>query len=373
MKVLYILSGAELYGDNRSITQSIISMGDKVEPLVCVNKYGPVVELLKENQIPYKIVNSILSPSFDKVCTARMTFGFIRRYPIGFYKLARIIKSFKPDIIHSNNGQIYGGFIMSKLFHIPHVWHLREYIVEDHGYVIRYPEFFRKGMASSHCIAISRGIFKHWKMQEGKDIQIYNGIYSEKALLPYESAKDDCFLFCGRIVKTKGVTEMLEAFAEYAKHNHTTQLLLAGEGAKGDEAYIESLKTLIKEKGIEERVKFLGFVKDMRPLMQKSKALIVPSYYEALGRITIEGMLMGCFVIGKNTAGTKELLENEKAGILFGTTEEMADAMLKVNQMNAEQLDTHNLRVRKQACCHYTSEYNAQYTFDFYQKVLRTK
>lgn len=373
MKILYILSGAELYGDNRSITQLITMVKDRIEPLVCLNRYGPVVEILKERGIPYRIVSSILSPSFDKVCTVRMRLGFIRRYPIGFMELAKIVCEFKPDIIHSNNGQIYGGYILSKLFKIPHVWHLREYIVEDHGYVIRYPNFFRKGLSESHCIAISQGIFKHWKLNDSKDVQIYNGIYSQKELLPYVSTKDDYFLFCGRIVKTKGVKEMIESFAEFAKHNKSTRLLLAGEGGKGRDVYMEELKAFVKTNHLDERVEFLGFVKDMRPLMSHARALIVPSYYEALGRITIEAMLMGCFVIGKNTAGTKELLENENAGILFNNCDEMADAMLEVANMTAEEIDNHNIRVREHACCHYTSEYNAEHTFAFYNTVLSNK
>lgn len=55
---------------------------------------------------------------------------------------------------------------------------------------------------------------------------------------------------------------------------------------------------------------FLGYRTDISVLMAKAKALIVPSQFEAFGFITAEAMFYGCPVIGRNTGGTQEQMDN---------------------------------------------------------------
>ena len=59
-----------------------------------------------------------------------------------------------------------------------------------------------------------------------------------------------------------------------------------------------------------DNVKFLGIRKDIYSLMKNAMALVVSSPSEGFGFITVEAMLNGCLVIGRNTAGTKEAGES---------------------------------------------------------------
>ena len=373
IKVLYVLSGGHLYGDNRSILQTILANKGKVDALVCTTGKGPLTDLLQSNKVKYFIVSSTFSPNMSsKRLSFRTWLGKIRRIPIAYWKLSKNIKDFHPDIIHTNNSIIFSGYFLAKKFHIPHVWHVREYQTLDHHLINRYIERVKVWLRNSHCIGITRGIFEFWGMQEPKDMQIYNGMYSELDLEPYVYDKKDFFLYSGRIIATKGVHDLLGAFGQFCSFNSTTKLLIAG-GYNDNPEYKNQLDKIVCKYKIQDRVKFLGFVNDMRSLMREAKALIVPSYFEAMGRITAEAMLMGCYVIGRNTAGTKELLERDHAGLLFDDINGLVNQMKLVALKSNEEFAKSNLPVMQIAKTHYSSEVNALQILNFYNCILFNK
>lgn len=370
IRVLYILSGGHLYGDNRSILQTIFANKNKVDALVCTTEKGPMTDLLQKNNVGYFIVCSALTPNLSsKRSSFRKWQGWLRRIPLACRQLSKIIRKFQPDIIHSNNSLIFSGYFLAKKNHIPHVWHVREYQTLDHHLTNRYIEKEKIWLRNSYCIGITRGIFEFWKMQSPKDVQIYNGMYSVLDLQPYVYDKKDYFLYSGRITETKGVHDMLEAFGQFCATNGTTKLFIAG-GYNDNLEYKKLLDKIICKYNIQDRVKFLGFVNDMRSLMLEAKALIVPSYFEAMGRITAEAMLMGCYVIGRNTAGTKELLEREHTGLLFDDIKDLTNAMNLVALKSNKELANTNRPVMQTAKEHYSSEINALQIFEFYNRIL---
>ncbi len=87
-------------------------------------------------------------------------------------------------------------------------------------------------------------------------------------------------------------------------------LSLAGEGVN-----LERIKNLVKKYNLENRVKFLGFVKDIEKIYQKHDIFILSSNWEGFGLVAIEAMASGLPVIASNVEGLKEVVG--KAGLLF--------------------------------------------------------
>lgn len=372
MKILFIASGGHLYGDNKSLLQTLIAMKDYIEPLVCIVQEGLMAEELKINNIRYVKIRNTMCPHRLKLGEtryfyrlSRFPFYFIRSV-ITYSQILKYVKVFHPDIIHSNNGFIYAGCIVSKKMKIPHVWHLREYIDKDHGMKVPRLRYFKNNIERSYCIAVSKGVFKHWSLKEKKDVVIYDGIFARNELLPYSLHKGNYFLFSGRLIETKGVKELVKIFIEFSKCT-SSSLLIAGEG---DDDYVKSIKDMVANANLENRIIFMGFVKDIRDLMANAKALIVPSYFEAQGRITAEALLLGCFVIGKNTGGTKELLEINNSGILYDTEEELMSALKRVDAMNECYLANLNIKAKENSMQNFLCEVNAKNMYDFYKSVI---
>lgn len=376
IKILYLPVGAHLYGDNRSLLGSLSILKNNVDVMVCTTKEGPFTEKLMEMNIPYRIISGAMAPYIlfnyrhytVKNYIAREIHHIINSI-ITFFQLRAIIRSYQPDIIHTNNSNIYSGAFMAKRYSIPHVWHIREYMDLDHDAQWPRKRFFDRNRKWSHCIAITKGLFEHYRMNEDKDAQIYNGICSAAAPLSFQVQKQDYFLYIGRIVPTKGAEDMIEAFITFCKSHPNSQyrLKIAGDG---DIDYIQKLKKMLATANVLDLVDFLGFQADVFPLLQVAKALIVPSYFEAMGRITLEAMLAGCYVIGRNTAGTKELLDNEQTGMRFETKEELAQCLSSIIQIDEAQLQEELVRVQKHATTEYSTEHNADQILTFYHKIL---
>src|SRR5690606_12610752 len=119
--------------------------------------------------------------------------------------------------------------------------------------------FFLRKIKTSYCIAVSKGVFQYRNLEIGGNEVIYDGIFSEKEILPYSKQKENLFLFSGRLIETKGVKEMVAAFIDFSKRNQTYKLLIAGEGEK---EYVESIKKIVVASGRQNDIEFLGFVKD---------------------------------------------------------------------------------------------------------------
>ena len=111
---------------------------------------------------------------------------------------------------------------------------------------------------------------------------------------------------------------IIDAFIEKAAVDSSYKLLIAGAGEVEYETY---LKNKVSQSKLDERILFLGYRQDVFNLMSKSKALIVASDFEGFGFITAEAMYAGCYVIGKNTAGTKLQFDNlnKKVGYEIGS------------------------------------------------------
>jgi glycosyltransferase involved in cell wall biosynthesis len=121
------------------------------------------------------------------------------------------------------------------------------------------------------------------------------------------------FIFVGRLVKDKGIGELVQAFKEIQKKYSFTRLLLLGE----EEPELDSLKeeTIREIKGNENIIP-VGFQKDIRPFLALSNVLVFPSYREGFPNVPMQA---GCFnlpSIVTNINGCNEIIEDMKNGLI---------------------------------------------------------
>lgn len=144
------------------------------------------------------------------------------------------------------------------------------------------------------------------------------------------------FLFAGVLKERKNVAGIIRAFALFVETNATHDLLIAG---KQDGAYAESLRQLARELGVEQRVRFLGYVTDaqLAYLYDKAQALVFASFLEGFGMPVLEAMSAGLPVITSHrgalaeVAGDAAILVNpERPGDIAVAMDRVAtDALLR--------------------------------------------
>jgi glycosyltransferase involved in cell wall biosynthesis len=336
-RVLYICHYAQLYGANKSLLNIIDGLRDNFEPFVLLPHHGTIEPELQQRNVKY----FILSYKIITFLKYNSKLNFLLFYPRALYvwlinnyvkyKIKKIVLENSIDIIHSNSGIINIGYIVSKMTKKKHVWHLREFQDLDYGLVLEMPRlcYLRQLKQSDIVIAISHAIAEHFKVQ-GKAQIIYNGILKKENLfysLDYNQKNDPYFLFCGLIFKNKGIEEAIQGFICFAKNNPSFQLLIVGQC--NDMKYFSHLRTIVAETDgfIANRIHFLGYRTDIAMLMKNATALLMCSKSEAMGRVTIEAMALSCPVIGYASGATKELILNNKTGLLYSTISEMVDQM----------------------------------------------
>lgn len=342
MKVLYIVHVRNMSGSTISFLNMIEGLQEKgIVPVVVYPKKrsgGPIDLIqkladkgIKGYGIPMRAAIIRTSNIFVEVLQyfAVCLYSIISRY-----YLSEIVKQERPDIIHTNTGVIHFENCIARKYNIPHFWHLREYQDLDFHYkILPSKKKFCKLLQTSNVITISEGILNHFNLQNYNRAKcIYNGIY-KKGDADLKFPKEKFFLSASRISPEKGINDIIEAFAMIHDKILEYKLIIAGSGQQN---YIDELKTFAKEKCVSEHVKFIGHQDKIKELLMKAQALVVASYNEGFGRMTAEAYFMGCLVIGRNTAGTKEIMDIVGDSYRFDTTEQLSRQMLTISRIDDE-------------------------------------
>ena len=125
---------------------------------------------------------------------------------------------------------------------------------------------------------------------------------------------DFVFVFVGRLVKDKGINELVAAFDQLQKINLNAKLLLVGDFESDlDPLSPKTLATIKNNKAI----LFVGFQADVRSYFAISNALVFPSYREGFPNVVMQAGAMGLPSIVTNINGCNEIIIEKENGIII--------------------------------------------------------
>lgn len=376
MKIIYISHSKNIQGAARALINLVEEIRLRgVTPIVILPDKGELQKNLNNLGIKTYFINCYqeVYPSLNNCCDYilfpfRILLSRLINF-IAYYKLIKIAKIEKPDIIHTNTGIIRFGAKASKRIKVPHVWHIREYQTKDFNWR---PFGGEKQLIkifsykNNHCIAITNGIYSYFNLTE-KDVRIYDGVFSAKRINLPSNRQSNYFLYVGSISLGKGILDAINAFEIVAKTNSECQLLIAGRGGV-------DIHKVIEKSSFSDRIVYLGQRDDVYRLMAGAKALLVTSFNEGFGFITAEAMLNHCVVIGRDTAGTKEQFDNgfkicgNEIGLRFSTIDQLTHHMIDIlSGKNYDFMKDNAYRVVKEL---YTVELCVDSVLAYYKKIL---
>lgn len=290
---------------------------------------GKEMELVKENEnintLEVKMTRTI-SPLKDlKAC----------------YLLYRIFKKEKPYIVHTHTpkaGTV--GMLAAKLAGVPHRLHtvaglplleakgkkrrllnLVEKITYSSATKIYPNSFGLKNIILSEkfCKAdklkviangSSNGINTNWF-----DPNLISKSQLEKLKKSlFITNEDFVFIFVGRLVRDKGINELIEAFKKINIQFSETKLLLVG-------TYEKKLSPLMPSTLIEieknPNIITVGYQKDVRPYFAIANTLAFPSYREGFPNVVMQAGAMGLPSIVTNINGCNEIIQDNINGLII--------------------------------------------------------
>jgi glycosyltransferase involved in cell wall biosynthesis len=143
------------------------------------------------------------------------------------------------------------------------------------------------------------------------------------------------FRFChvSFLDSKKNVDALIRAFASSFRNDATVSLVIGGDGPSGP-----ALQKLARDCGILRQVEFTGKLsrRQVRDVLDRSDAFVLPSRFETFGVVLIEATAMGLPVIATRCGGPEDIV-TERNGILVpvGDTAALGAAMLRMYETRA--------------------------------------
>lgn len=167
----------------------------------------------------------------------------------------------------------------------------------------------------------------------------------------------------GELTKRKNHMAVIEALACLKEYD--ILYVVCGDGPMK-----ARLRARAEELGVRERVKLLGFRKDIAELHKMADIFVFPSLQEGLPVALMEAMASGLPIIASRIRGNEDLIQNNRGGYLVKAqdSEQLAEAISKMikNPEQREKMEKRNLEIIK----HYGQDAVLQKMKEFFNEIV---
>ena len=284
----------------------------------------------------------------------------------------QILKNINPGLVltYTIKPNVYGGIACKKL-RIPCIANITGLgtSIENGGFVAKVSTtLYKIGLKEAECVFFqnidNKNFFEKKKIVEGRTRLIPgSGVNLETHTLePYPEDKDGIrFLFVGRIMKDKGIEELLSAISDIHKANGNVVVDIVGFC---DEDFSEQLKKAEAEGSIV----FYGLQSDVHPFYKKCHCAVLPSYHEGMANVMLEAASTGRPVITTKVPGCQETFDEGVTG--FGCevkdTDSLKSAMLRFLNLSQEKRKEMGLAARRKM----EREFDRNLVIESYQEEI---
>ena len=124
----------------------------------------------------------------------------------------------------------------------------------------------------------------------------------------------------GELLPNKNQKMAITMMSKVVEEHPTATLLIAGNGPEEN-----NLKALIKEKGLEDNVRLMGYCTNLQDYQHIADISVACSLREGLPLNIVESMLSETYVVATNNRGHRELIDDGVTGYLVNNSDEMAE------------------------------------------------
>ena len=179
------------------------------------------------------------------------------------------------------------------------------------------------------------------------------------------------FVFIGRVVRDKGIDELVEAFSLLHSEHPQTRLILVGHAEDNLDPVSPNTRSAIASHPAIEAV---GSQSDVRPWLAASDALVFPSYREGFPNVVIEAGALDLPSIVTDINGSREIIVHGQNGIIVPprNAQALLQAMTQFVQ-NPQATQAMALKARQMIASRFEKSFVQKCLFDYYKQILGEK
>jgi len=293
-RVLVVHAGAELYGSDRVVLESVGALLATAEVTVALPGPGPLVAELERLGARVRVLRmpvlrkSVLRPAG--------LLRLLRDAVLGSVPALRLVRRHGRDAVYVNTTVLPAWVLLARLARRRVVVHVHE--AEWPGPAVLQRLLLAPLRAADRVIANStftRAVLTGLLPSlAGRTVVVHNPVPGPVEPLPARARLEGPLrlLYVGRLSPRKGPDVAVAALRELLARGVDARLALAGSVFEGYEWFETELRAGVAAAGLADRVDFLGFRSDVRPLLLAADVVLVPSVLdESFGNAAVEAVL----------------------------------------------------------------------------------
>lgn len=276
---------------------------------VCMNHEGRSAEIIKQNG--KRVINLKTTPSIYSIGT--------------FWKVLKILKKEKPDVIHTSGAEAnFHGILGAKFAGIPMT--IGEEIgIPNHSAKAKF--IFSKVYNCANYVignsdAVLDAVHRLDKVPKEKLVKIENPIIFKELIFKhreYSSNKFFNLIMISRLEPVKNIEAVLNVMVRLVSEKISIKLTIVGTGTLEKE-----LKRQVQHQGLEEFVDFVGFIQDPYPYLVNADLYILNSLSEGFSNSLVEAMYSKTPSLSTYVGAAPEIIKDNVNGFLIPPADEDA-------------------------------------------------
>ena len=375
IKVLHIITGLSTGGAEMMLYKLVskIDRGCFDIYVVSLTNIGPVGEKMKKLNIP------IVAIGMKRGWRGFFSFS-------GFFKLLRIVKKYKPDVIQTwmYHSDLIGGLV-GKILKVPVIWNIRhsnlnpKYNKKTTIWTAKICAKFSKTLPKKIicCSWASKSVHKKLGYDENKMVVIPNG-FDLDAFFPDKQAREkvrkelginDKIIvigFAARFDPQKDHRNFFEAAKIVYKIYPNVHFLLCGDGISWDN---KRLRERIEKSGVKKVTHLLGRRDDMKNIYNSIDIFCSSSYGEGFPNVIGEAMACEIPCVVTDVGDSAIIVGDTGFVVPPKNPEALAEAIIKMIEIGEEKRKELGKRARKRIEESYSIEKIVKNYEQLYKKV----
>ncbi len=264
----------------------------------------------------------------------------------------QILRTIKPDLVitYTIKPNIYGGLVARSMgiAYAINITGLGTAFQNDNFIRKLVCFLYKKACKKAKVVFFenqgNRDLFHQFRLIQADQACTLNGAgvnLNEYSFAPYpQEQKNIRFLFIGRVMKEKGIDELLTAARRIKNENQ--QIFFDIVGPMEDD-YKQTIDSAVND-GI---IQYYGFQSDVKPFIRQCHCFVLPSYHEGMANTLLESAAMGRPLITSNIHGCMEAVSGNGYTCSTKDADDLYDKLNRFSKLSHQEKVQLGLRSRK--------------------------